>query len=157
MSGKKWPDMIIRTAFLLEAAGNLFGGTAMLLYPRQILTMLTVDSIPATTTVTLLQWLGALTYGLTPQLLWGLPNTSRAIASRRQCYETLLAGEACLVGIMLWQTIIHDEHPGLTQNSLMVSIGTLLPIALWRIYVLVYRPDWLGAVVISGQNLKKRQ
>ncbi|KAI4234833.1 MAG: hypothetical protein L6R40_006622 [Gallowayella cf. fulva] len=90
----------IQIALALEAGANIFGGTIMLLFPRRILALLTAatsSNTPSTSTqallstftppasptaVVLLQWLGVLVYGLTPQLLLGIPD-GRGAADKR--------------------------------------------------------------------------
>ncbi|KAJ8608660.1 hypothetical protein MRB53_039544 [Persea americana] len=109
----------IRAAFLVEAAGNLFGAAAMLLYPDAIVKLVTPTGISTATSASFMQWMGALVVGLTPQLFLVFPDTPRAIASRPLVYWTLFAGEAALVPLMLWQLL--QGNGGLTTNALLLS------------------------------------
>lgn len=165
------PGTIIRTAFALEAALNVVGGTCMILYPTTFLSFLAADpSHNVTPAVTaLFQWFGALTLGLTPQLLLALPNTEGALLSRPTVYWTLLAGEAGLVPLMAWQmrcagavtalgvvaqkTLNQDSNGlgvgaslsnGLSRNGLLGSAAILAATSVWRLWVLLVKPEWMG-------------
>lgn len=140
----------IQLALVLEAAANLFGATCMLLFPRTILASVTASPTSLTTpspfpaSVHLFQWLAALIYGLTPQLLLALPEQKGAREKRWTVYVTLGAGEGALIAVMLWQALLGKQgQGGLTQRALLVSVGGLLPFMAWRGWVLGIRPGLL--------------
>lgn len=170
-------NAVIRTAFAVEAIGNILGAIPMLLYPSTILTLVappasfafSIDTAkthpasvlatsPSPQAVTLLRWLGALTLGLTPQLLLGLSESPQAVASRRMVYVTLGAGEVALVCTMLWQAIAGNEAAvGITNRALIGSASSLGVICAWRVLVLVYKPGWFGDAKVLATAGKDRR
>lgn len=135
----------MRYAMALEAGLNVFGATAMLMYPLHTLSfMVTKPSESTAASAALVQWLGALTCGLAVPLLCALPNTRGAIESRRVVYYTLGAGEGCLVPLFLWQAYGNGTATGLTPKALMVCASVLFPTLVWRGTVLFGKPEWLG-------------
>jgi hypothetical protein len=155
---------VVRSAFAIEAAANLFGAFMMFTYPSEILhlcspssTLIPALSHPATSSPspqarTLLTWLGAMVVGLTPQLILALPETPRAIASREMVYVTLLAGEAVLVAVMGWQGLVKGENEtGVSGKALAICIANLAPLMAWRVYILGWKRSWFGE---SGVEVK---
>ena len=141
----------IQLALALEAGANVFGATCMLLFPRPLLASLTASPIslsttyPAPTSIHLLQWLAALIYGLTPQLLLALPEQTGAREKRWTAYVTLGAGEGALIALILWQALMGRQHEGgITEKALLGCAGALIPFMLWRGWVLGARPELLG-------------
>jgi len=136
---------IIRTAFGLEAAANIFGAIPMFLFPTSILSMANAHpTSPSPISASMLQWLAALILGLTPQLILGMRRTPQAILSRRMVYITLLAGEGALVAVMGVQGLFGGQITGLKKETLQLCAGTLILTAVWRVLVLWIKPEWLG-------------
>ncbi|TKA78062.1 hypothetical protein B0A49_03518 [Cryomyces minteri] len=136
------PGTVIRYALAIEAAANIFGGTAMVFFPSQVLSlMVTKTSFINPTTESLVQWLGALVYGLTVPVLLAIPNTRRGIESRQTVYYTLLGGEGTLIPTFLWHM---TRNSGFTYKSLVASAVVLAATCGWRLLALFKRPDWLG-------------
>lgn len=138
---------------VLEAAFNILGAIPMLFFPSTVASLMTSTGAASPATAQLLQWLGALTLGLTPQLLLALQNTKTAIESRATVYVTLGAGEAMLIPVMLWQAGVGDEG-GFTGKALVRAAGVLLVPLVWRVYVLGWRPELLGRYVEGGEGRK---
>jgi hypothetical protein len=144
----------IQFALALEASANILGATLMLLFPHPILTSLTSSSTPSLTasspnpspaSIQLLQYLAAIVYGLTPQLLLALPNQKGARDKRWTAYVTLGAGEGALIAVLLWQALRgEDVEGGLTRRALGGCVGGLMPFMGWRGWVLGVRPEVLG-------------
>ena len=152
----------IQLALALEASANIFGATLMLLFPHPILTSLTSSSTPSLTasspnpspaSIQLLQYLAAIVYGLTPQLLLALPNQKGARDKRWTAYMTLGAGEGALIAVMLWQALRGEEvEGGLTRRALGGCVGALMPFMVWRGWVLGVRPEVLGEGEVGGKR-----
>jgi hypothetical protein len=140
------PGTFARYAYPIEGSLNIFGATAMLLYPSSLLSCLVASpSYNTPAAGALLQWIGALTVGLTPQLFLAWPNTRGALESRRMVYYTLGAGEVALVGLFLWQGFKDGRvEMGLSNKGLMVCAGNLIGPLIMRAYVLFWRPELLG-------------
>ena len=77
------PGTVFRVAAALEASFNILGATVMFCFPRQLLSY-SVNSTTAinSTTTLLVQILGLMVYGLTPQLVAAIPQTRTGIQSR---------------------------------------------------------------------------
>ncbi|KAF2704578.1 hypothetical protein K504DRAFT_449567 [Pleomassaria siparia CBS 279.74] len=146
----------LRYAFALEASLNVLGGIVMLSFASTILPYVTsyyppnTPSVspspsPSSSSVTLLQWLGALSCSLAVPLLVGLPTDVQAPERRKSAYWTLLAGEAFLVPTMLIQAAAgNEERGGITTKALVIAAAVLAPPALGRVYVLLRKPEWFG-------------
>ena len=149
------PGTNIRRFMALEASLNILGALPMLLMPSTCARSLTHPGSASPATAQLIQWLGALTLGLTPQLLLALPNTKTAIESRAMAYVTLGAGEAALVGVMLWQAWGGSAEGGFTGRALVGAAGVLAPTLVARAWVLFWRPEVLGRYVEGGRGGKE--
>ena len=166
---------VFRVAAVVEGVFNILGGGVMMLFPAWCLSWLAAPQSSMTPTATsMTQWLGALTWGLTPQLLLAVPNTRTAIESRQMVYICLLAGEGCLIPVMLWQAAVvnrRQEHEGgslrlglgdggspsgMSTRALLAASAVLASISIWRLCLLCARPDWLGSYrVIDRQGKGK--
>lgn len=149
----RFPGTWIRRAMAVEAAFNILGAIPMLLFPATIAGFMTSSGTASPAAAQLLQWLGALTLGLTPQLLLALPNTKTAVEGRAMVYLTLGAGEAMLIPVMLWQAWVGDEG-GFTGRALVGAAGVLFGPFVGRVYVLGWRPELLGRYVEGGEGRK---
>ena len=152
----------IQLALALEAGANVLSATCMLLYPHYILNVLTINPFSTASFLNptsaqpaandLLQWIAALTYGLTPALLFAFPEHRGARDKRWTAYVTLGAIDMVLIPVMLWQAMTWEsDDGGLTRQALLGFAGGLMPFLIWRVWVLGSRPDILGK---SGENGK---
>lgn len=140
-----FPGTSLKRLFLLEGTLNLCGAVPMLFYPGTALSYLSSSLTPNPTAENLIQLLGALTVGITPQLFLALPDSKQAIESRRTVYITLGAGEVMMVPLLLWMAW-KGENGGMglsPKSCLMAALNLATPLA-WRAYVLYIRPEMLG-------------
>ena len=152
----------IQLALALEAVANVLSATGLLLYPLEILNLLTAtpsstasllnpSSAPPAATY-FLQWLAALTYGLTPPLLFALPEHRGARDKRWTAYITLGSIDMVLIPLMVWQALMWgSDDGGLTRRALLGCAGGLLPFMVWRVWVLGFRPELLEKSGESGK------
>jgi len=144
---------IVRGAFAAEAILNIISATGLILNPQSMLRLLAINPADAhTTTLSTLQWFGAITLGLSVPLLAGLPERKGIVEFRRATYLTLGACEGFMVPVFLWQAS-KSSGVGLTSTSLTVGASTLAGLAAWRAFVLYVRPEMLG----SENSGQKRQ
>lgn len=148
---------IIKYALIIEAILNVVGIVGLLYYAKELPALVAAPST-SNTVAQRLGFHGAVSSSYTPftsELLAGIfavltvpivlciPDTKRAIESRPTVYATLLSGE-----IILCIQLALEARTG--RNALDVSfcwtaIYNLLPIGLWRIWVLTFRPQWMGS------------
>lgn len=151
------PGTIIRYALAVEVILNLFMGTALVIFPRWLLSLATAAATATTEpstldnpiSISICQWVGAIIYAFTVQVALVIPDTRGAIESRRLVYWTLLAGEGFLVPLFLYQVFFFSwggsgEGGGFTRKFLVVTTLCFLGHALWRLFCLVVKPDWFG-------------
>ena len=118
----------------------------MILFPQQILSLMTHSTAPVTPLSTeLLQWLGGLALALTTPLLLSYPNTAAGVASRYTTYWTLGAGEAFLIALMGYQGL--SGTSAFTARAMVASSGVLGATLAWRLYALILKPEIVGQVV----------
>ncbi|MCJ1392170.1 hypothetical protein MMC18_005037 [Xylographa bjoerkii] len=137
------PGTIMRSALLIEALSNILGAIPMIFLTRPLLSLIS-PSTPSPLAVSLTQWLGGLICGLAAPLLLAYPNTKRAMESRTTVYWTLGAGEGALVPLMLWQYMKEGQESGLPGGFLLGAAGVLAATAVWRLWVMLVRPEWIG-------------
>jgi len=136
---------IIRGAFAAEAILNIVGATSLILSPNSMLNLLAINPADAhPTTLSTLQWFGAITFGLSVPLFAGLPERKGIAEFRRATYLTLGACEAFMVPVFLWQAS-KSSGVGLTSTSLTVGASILGSLTVWRAFVLYVRPEMLGS------------
>lgn len=68
-------------------------------------------------------------------------------------YVTLLAGEGCLVPMMVWQANKDGGGSGFSPQALLVASTVLGTTAAWRLLMLFGRPDWFGKYVDEREKL----
>lgn len=164
------PGTLIRRLMFLEGTLNLLGAVPLLLFPTHLLqNYFCASAADATASAaTLLQWIGALFIGMTPQLFLALPNSRYAIESRRTVYWTLGAGEAALVPLLLWQAaksaaatgpvlemVSEKAGFGVQGLSTKVLIGMAVMLGMpmvGRAYVLFWRPELFGRYKEVGKR-----
>ncbi|OCL14331.1 hypothetical protein AOQ84DRAFT_384792 [Glonium stellatum] len=116
----------------------------MVAFPESFLSPLVKKPSGITpTSLALTQHFGALAFTLTAPLVLAIPNTRRGIESRQSVYCTLGAGEVCIISLALYQTYRFDDS-GFSLTSLLGTTVTLAPVLLWRLYVLLRKPEWFG-------------
>lgn len=147
------PGTFIRYAMAIEGALNILGALPMLLIPATLLHHITTSPLEVIdTSVALLQWIGALILGITPQLFLAIPNTRTAIESRRMVYLTLGAGELSLPAVFMLQAYGSNAGVRITRNALVLATGILVPLVLFRSYVLFAKPSLLGRYKVDGKT-----
>jgi hypothetical protein len=138
------PGTFIRYAMAIEGTLNILAGVPMLFYPSIFLSLMAKSPAVYTSvspSTAMFQWIGALILGITPQLFLALPNTRRAIESRRMVYISLGAGELALIPLFLWQA---SRDSGFTSTALGNAVVMLAPALLFRGYVLFVKPSLMG-------------
>lgn len=161
---------LIRRLMFLEGTFNILGAIPLLFFPTHLLQnyFCASPSDGTASAATLLQWIGALFIGMTPQLFLALPNSKQAIESRRTVYWTLGAGEATLVPLLLWQAAKSAAASGEVLEKVGAKVGlggqgfstkVLLGAAvmlgtplLGRAYVLFWRPELFGRYKEVGKR-----
>jgi hypothetical protein len=136
----------IRKAFLAEAIANLFT-IPLITNTRWTLSLLLNHPSHINPTSILFARLfgGIVVGGLTSALLAGYSNTCNGIESRRVVYLMLGLGEAMLIPVLLLEALKGGSKDA--ALSVKVAVGSILCLApplIWRLYVLVVRPDLLG-------------
>ncbi|KAF2131318.1 hypothetical protein P153DRAFT_416227 [Dothidotthia symphoricarpi CBS 119687] len=137
----------IRKAFLTEAIANLFT-IPLITNTHLVLSFLLAHPARDTTPSTVLfarLFGGIVVGGLTSALLSGYSNTRNGIESRRPTYLMLGIGEAMLIPILVLEALKGGAAgAALTPRVAWGSVGLLAPPLVWRLYVLLVRPDLLG-------------
>lgn len=137
---------IIRKAFLVEAAANLFT-IPLVTNTRHTLLLLLNNAAHINPASVLFARLfgGIVIGGLTSALLAGFSNTRNGIESRRPTYIMLAFGEALFIPILALEFLKDgSEDAAISKKMAGASIGCLVPPLLWRLHVLCVRPDLLG-------------
>lgn len=148
---------IIRKAFVLEAAANLFT-IPLIINTRFVLSFLLLQPSHINPSSVLFARLfgGLIVGGLTSALLAGTTNTRNGIESRRPTYLLLGLGEACLLPIFAMEVIKGgNTDAALSVKTAVVCMGMLAPPLVWRLYVLFLRPDLLGKYVETKDDGKR--
>jgi hypothetical protein len=166
---------VLRSFLAFEAAANLIGAYSFITNPSSLLSSGAPASAinpiishpasfaPSPQANTLVTWVGAMIFGLTTQLLLALPETPSTVAIRPTVYITMLAGKVALIAVMLWQAFVADTSSvGLTKKALGFCIANLSFWMVWRVWVLVFRPNWFGEVkfadvAISRETERKKE
>jgi hypothetical protein len=135
---------IIRYALVVEVGLNMFMGTALVAFPRWLLSLAMTEHSPLTPmSISICQWVGAITFAFSIQVALVIPNTRGAIESRRLVYWTLLAGECFLILLFLYQAF-WATNGGLTPEFLVVTTFFFVDHMLWRLFCLFVKPNWFG-------------
>lgn len=142
-TGKK----AFRSALLIEAGFNTFGGISMIAFPYSVLALM----VPSTSAIsplstTLLQLMGAFVLLLTTPLLAAYPNTVNGIASRPAAYWTLGSGEVFIIGVLAYQWTTAGSSSGLSDKTVFGVVGLLGGTLAARGYALVQGEKWMGRV-----------
>ena len=146
----------IRFAFLLEATLNLFT-LPLITHPRPTLSLLLANPSHITpATILFARFFGGIVvFGLTSALLIGATNTRNGIESRRPTYVLLGLGEAALIPVLLAELGKGRGEAALSTGMAWGGVACLVPTALWRVYVLGFRPGLLGKYWEGGEKRVK--
>lgn len=142
-----------RSALLIEAAFNTFGGLAMISFPYQCLALM----VPSTAAIaplstTLMQLMGAFVLLLTTPLVCAYPNTVNGIASRPAAYWTLASGEVFILGVLAYQWTTAGTSSGLS-NITFGAVGAVLGGTLAaRAYAMSQGARLMGSVSVQKQD-----
>jgi hypothetical protein len=146
----------IRKAFVAEAMANLFT-IPLVTNTRWVFSFLLLHPAHINPSSILFARLfgGIIVGGLTSALLAGATNTRNGIESRRPTYLLLGLGEACLLPILA----IEAAKGGGPDAALSVGVAVgcmamLAPPLVWRLYVLLVRPDLLGRYTETKEDGK---
>jgi hypothetical protein len=137
---------VIRKAFVAEACANLFT-IPLVTNTHWVLSFLLLHPAHINPSSVLFARLfgGIIVGGLTSALLAGATNTRNGIESRRPTYMLLGLGEACLLPILAIDAAKGGSaDAALSAGTAIGCIGMLAPPLMWRLYVLLVRPDLLG-------------
>lgn len=133
---------ILRNALLTEIGMNFIGAAGFILLPRWCLSLVLLPAAtpPSPLSISLFQWLGALTLTLNVPLAHALIEGSPQ--ARRQAYLTLGAGEVSLLAVMVAQRAANAAIFNSTAvTGTVFALGSALG---WRAYCLLMRPDWIN-------------
>ena len=90
---------------------------------------------------------GLILFGMSPLLLYGVPNTKRAIGSRRATYIMLAGTEIYLIPLLLIELSKGGQHDHGAALTVVATIGLMsllvLPFA-FRMYALFVKPVMMG-------------
>jgi hypothetical protein len=148
----------IRKAFLAEAIANLFT-IPLITNTRWTLSLLLNNparDINPTSVLFARLFGGLVVGGLTSALLAGATNTRNGIESRRPTYLLLGVGEALLIPMLVLE-LLEGGGPSaaISKKVAGASIACLVPPLLWRLYVILVRPDLLGRYTEEEESKKK--
>ena len=174
---------IIRTALFLESAANIGAAIFILVLPHSSLSALGITS-PSVLSKQLIMYFAGCIIALTVPLVLSMPNKPGIVAVRRVTYATMLGGEIALSFIMVAQglgwsgyggnsgkkdmsgtmrelkILVAGEgtdgggHDYVKGNRLVLAVGNLVVLAVWRVVCMYVRPEWMG---IEGGTEKKGQ
>jgi hypothetical protein len=148
-TGKK----AFRSALLIEAGFNTFGGLSMITFPYQCLSfMVPSTSAISPLSVTLMQIMGAFVLLLTTPLVAAYPNTVNGIASRPAAYSTLASGEVFILGVMAYQWGTAGTKSGFS-NATFLAVGAVLGSTLAaRAWAMMNSAKLMGNVTVQKQD-----
>ncbi|KAH7344383.1 hypothetical protein BKA66DRAFT_614777 [Pyrenochaeta sp. MPI-SDFR-AT-0127] len=142
---------IIRLALAFESLVTVGAGTYYMFFPRHYL-LYTMGAAAAQVTTTALQFaqqFGALNVFIGATVALFIPNTKKAIESRRILYFVILGFELLYIPLLLWQAFMMEG--GMLRKALLTEAGQLLPFVLWRVFTLGCKPEWFGRYQEGGK------
>lgn len=153
---------LIQKVFVLEVFLNTPAIVGLIFFPRATLSAFLVSpwggSAITSTTILFARVVGTLILAVTPQLLFALPDSKGVAEQRKVVYLTLGTGEAALVFLFLWEAFRATDAEkalsggGFSRMTALISVASLLPILMWRVWIWDYRPHWFGE---SGEIAEK--
>ncbi|CAO2650308.1 Nn.00g016000.m01.CDS01 [Neocucurbitaria sp. VM-36] len=136
---------VIRKAFLAEAIANLFTIPLITNTRFTLSFLLNRPSDINPSSILFARFFGVLVGGLTTALLAGYPNTRSGVESRRSTYLLLGVGEALLVPILVLELLKDGGRDAAVSKKVALGgLGAIVPLLVWRSYVLFVNPDLLG-------------
>ncbi|KAM0364674.1 hypothetical protein ACHAPK_010427 [Fusarium culmorum] len=145
---------IIQHALAWEAIANGVFSVASILFPGRLLSSLVAfESVPNSTSA-MFKFFGATMLGMSATMALSLPDSRDAAAKRKLTYASCAAIESALVSVVLWQTS-RPETSGFTFNGLVSLLGSVVPVLVWHLYVLLSKPHWFepeSACVAEGRK-----
>ena len=145
-SDPKTNSPTIRKAFLAEAIANLSMVPLVTNTSWVLSLILNHPSDVSPSSILFARLFGATIIGvLTTALLTGYRNTRSGIESRRSTYLMLGIGETMLIPILV-NEMLKDSVSQAAVSKKVAEIGTgvLILLLVWRLYILIMRPDLLG-------------
>lgn len=145
---------IIQFALIFEALVTFPPGAMLVVAPNWTLSKLLptttiLAGIPASTT-SLAQTVGSLLVALTVPLALSISDRPHVAETRRMAYWLLGAGEALLIPLLLAK----EGSSGFEDGILKTGAVQMAPFLVWRVIVLLGKPEWLAG---GSASEKKRQ
>ncbi len=171
---------IIRAALVLETVANIAAAICMVVLPDTSLGALGISS-PSALAKQLIMYFAGCVIALTVPLILSVPNKPGIVGLRRVTYATMLAGEVALLLIMIVQGLGWRGYAGKSAQggvggairelkeagsggvfeedyvkggSLLLAMGNMAGLAMWRVFCLFVRPVLMGE---EGTTEKKAQ
>ncbi|KAL3477461.1 hypothetical protein BJX99DRAFT_226280 [Aspergillus californicus] len=138
------PGTIIRVALAFESIATVSVGAYYMFFPRHYL-LHTMEAAPAqatTTALQLAQQFGGVNILVGATVGLFIPNTEKAIESRRILYVVILLFELLFVPLLLWQAFMMEG--GMPRESLLAGTAPFVLCVVWRIFTLGWKPEWFG-------------
>ncbi|CAF3472386.1 unnamed protein product [Fusarium graminearum] len=147
---------IIQHALAWEAIANGVFSVASILFPGRLLSSLVaLESVPNSTSA-MFKFFGATMLGMSATMVLSLPDSTDAAAKRKLTYASCAVIESALVSVVLWQTS-RPETSGFTFIGLLSLLGSVVPVLVWHLYVLLSKPHWFepeSACVAEGKDIR---
>ncbi|ORY63274.1 uncharacterized protein BCR38DRAFT_486023 [Pseudomassariella vexata] len=138
---------VFQLGLTIESVLNILGAGTFLLYPEWCLSYtVSTPKVPASA-ATLWQTYAVLVLALTFPILLCIPNSKGVFEKRKIIFETLVAGEVALVGLLLWHAVKPAEESGFMRSGLILATLNLLPALTWHSFCIWGVP---GLMVESG-------
>ncbi|KAJ5478749.1 hypothetical protein N7530_004258 [Penicillium desertorum] len=138
------PGNIIRAALALESLVTVGAGTYFMFFPRHYLlhAMEAAAAEVTTTALQLVQQFGAVNILVGATVGLFTSNAKNVIESRQILYSVILVFELLYIPLLMWQTFMMEG--GMPRKSLLASASQFVPFVVWRIFTLVWKPEWFG-------------
>lgn len=144
----------LRTALFLESLLNILIGALLALAPTPTLSLLISPKTPTTPlTALLIQLLGVTSIALAVPLALAYPDTRQGRTLRVPAYVLLGTMEVGWIAVLVGSVVGEGEETGLSVRGVWVGVGWLAGLLAWRVYVVLLRPEWVGA---SGEDMEKK-
>lgn len=150
-------DKPIKIALLLEIISNvaflLFAGFATETYLKEFINSKQQNLIN-TLSIQFYQWWLAMVLSQTFLLIVCLPSNNSfnygIVIARKLLYWGLLFGEAILIPLLIH--LVNTINLGQWNNNNLLMLISLIVIGIWRIFVLIKKPEWFGTVIINQKK-----
>ncbi|KAF2120864.1 hypothetical protein BDV96DRAFT_279089 [Lophiotrema nucula] len=142
------PGTNFRIALAVESALNIGFAAYILIDPTTALKFLAADtSLINPLAKSVISLMGISTFIITVPMLISIQNTRRGIESRVPTYYLLGAGELLFIALFTYLGIKGEKETGISSKALVSATGNLLPPLAWRVFVLGFKPLWVGRYV----------